>query len=611
MKKSLFYVGMLLAASFGLTACSSSDDDLTPEVKPGQSQYVSIDVRNVVTTPASKAETYTSASEAESKLGKVRFYFFNSDGSAFSMANSNVAAPTTATNNYVEHDFTNDNQTTQSGNPADGTIERKTEALLVLNGVNGGTPSQVVAINNPDLIESLGTDAKTLTELEAASLQTSKYANDDNTNFLMSSSVYSTATTTGSRVCAASTEGKIYTDPTAARENPVEIYVERVAAKVTAGHAETGWTNLTVDGASHPAYLVQSGLQYLDGTEYKSIDVYAAVLGWGLADEQSTASVLKNIGTSYGSWTDTEIVGTGNGAWTTNDYHRCFWEITPTFSAKSQPWNAYVPAEGAKALDNGTSICYTLPNTIQSGTTIENANRNANFTNNTKIVVACKLVDGEGNPLTICQDLSTGIRYIGLDNMKSVILNRIKGQIYKGTETEKTDLDANDIDFVEDNAGGNETAGSKDYEVKAQLKKTEGTTYYASNAEGAEAMSDDAFTTLANTVANYRAVIYNGGRTYYYTTIQHLAATDAPETLDNWLTATRPMGWFGVVRNHWYQVNILSLSGLGTAVYNPDRYIRPVTPSNTLSYMAARINVLQWRVVTQNVDIDGTGRNNN
>ena len=84
------------------------------------------------------------------------------------------------------------------------------------------------------------------------------------------------------------------------------------------------------------------------------------------------------------------------------------------------------------------------------------------------------------------------------------------------------------------------------------------------------------------------------GMTYYFTPIRHLAKNKTE------------MGYYGVVRNHSYRITINTISGFGTPVYNPDEVIDPVIPKDTETYLAARINVLSWRVVTSSVDLDAT-----
>lgn len=640
MKKSLLYAGMLLAASFGLNACSSSDDVTPDGGTKGEQQYVTVNVRQVATTPTSKAQTYESGNEDESKLGVVRFYFFDANGNPFQMQDyNNITSGSTTVNNYVEHDFTNEEQETGDPVVAGSTIERRTSALLVLNGVNGGAPASVIAIANPDQIALLGDGEKQQGDLIATGLTTTNYANDDNTNFVMSSSVYAEA---GNLMCAASTTGKVFSSAAAATTNPVEIYIERVAAKVEMDKAADNWITVTLNGESYPAYKVRT-LNTTDvddegknlGTSTEK-QVYAVVLGWGLADELNTAYAIKHITQSNVSvWNNApaNIMGntTTNGPWSSADYHRSFWEETPTMNdanRKSQSWNDYT---GTDATQFG-GVIYTMPNTVQSGISIQDANRSGQFTDRTKVLVAAQLctVDASNvaTPLEICNDQATGQTYASLNDMKNAILYALSADdmIWKSTDgTQFDEIDGNELQFVEQNTNANTVAGAKDYEVAARFVQQEGYTYYRHTGTGTEPSDYTALTTtelenLNNATSGFpsrKAIIYNQGRTYYYTTIQHLAATEPttsdyttqganPQLTTAWLTTTRPMGWFGVVRNHWYKVTLNSLTGLGTAVFNPDRVIRPVTPTNSLTYMAARINVLQWRVVEQTVDINGT-----
>lgn len=77
---------------------------------------------------------------------------------------------------------------------------------------------------------------------------------------------------------------------------------------------------------------------------------------------------------------------------------------------------------------------------------------------------------------------------------------------------------------------------------------------------------------------------------YYYIPINHLGKVGS-------------VAECGIVRNHWYKVTLNSITGLGTPVYDKDKTIDPTTPKDENTYLAARVNVLQWRVVSQKVDL--------
>ena len=85
-----------------------------------------------------------------------------------------------------------------------------------------------------------------------------------------------------------------------------------------------------------------------------------------------------------------------------------------------------------------------------------------------------------------------------------------------------------------------------------------------------------------------RPLVWNSGRTYYYSDIQHLqGCTDA-----------------SVVRNHVYKITIDNIAGFGTPVYNPGDIIYPEKPEENDHYIAARIKILSWRVVNNSYDLD-------
>ena len=60
----------------------------------------------------------------------------------------------------------------------------------------------------------------------------------------------------------------------------------------------------------------------------------------------------------------------------------------------------------------------------------------------------------------------------------------------------------------------------------------------------------------------------------------------------------------GIVRNHWYDINITSIKGLGTPVFNPSASIDPDRPEEENYYVAAEVKILKWKVVSQNVNLE-------
>lgn len=80
---------------------------------------------------------------------------------------------------------------------------------------------------------------------------------------------------------------------------------------------------------------------------------------------------------------------------------------------------------------------------------------------------------------------------------------------------------------------------------------------------------------------------WNDGKCYFYVPVEHFGE-DA----------------VGVVRNHWYQLAVNSISGLGTPVADPTEPIIPEKIEDETYYVAAQVQILKWKVVTQNVELE-------
>ena len=87
---------------------------------------------------------------------------------------------------------------------------------------------------------------------------------------------------------------------------------------------------------------------------------------------------------------------------------------------------------------------------------------------------------------------------------------------------------------------------------------------------------------------------YKEGKCYYQIPIEHLySQTDANKT-----------HLYGVVRNHWYKLNISGVKHIGEPVYDPTKVISTVPAKSTDYYLAAELHVLNWHVVNQDVTLE-------
>ena len=580
---------LALAGALMLGACSSSDDlkDGGATANEGKS-YIAVNIKSVGTAGAgTRADynqgtgTYEDGTENEGAISAVRFFFFNSDGSPYIMKGTDV--------NYKEL-----NNTPVTGATKDDhlqTIEGKTAAMLVIEGQTKTAPAYMIAVVNPGTLTKLEDKAYRESQLRDEFTDTKfvKIATDGTgkySDFVMSNSVYSE---NGARVCASSVSGHVEENQDEAAKNPVDIYVERVVAKATTTvNTEKGWEKIA-DGVDAGKYKIKVGKINIDAEHEK--DVYAVVQGWGLADENRTAELEKQRDVSSNNWTSTTL---GIDPWTTPDYHRCFWSASVPFTPSSGSNPILNHAFSAFTTPFGTTPLYTCPNTLSYEEFKASNNYEKPYDNTlTKVLVAAKLVYYDQNnphPADICK--YRGMQILGADNvLKQIAKDHSEYWTVDPTNTSKHVLLApTDLEYTREDLVGSTTDKLKSYEVRPVLKA--GVKVYKKSGDSFE--TTDSNDELNASLAQSPVQVRNDGMTYYFTPIRHLAKNKTE------------MGYYGVVRNHSYRITINTISGFGTPVYNPDEVIDPVIPKDTETYLAARINVLSWRVVTSDVDLDAT-----
>lgn len=592
MKKFTMF-SSVLASALMLTVASCSSEDVAggdAQNGKGATSYLAVNIENVGSAPASRSYeqgggTYDDGVGAESTINKVRFYFFNGDGTPYLLVNKDATNEQSV--NYLDQTVETD------GGDHNNTAEIKTKAVLVLKGETKAIPASVIAVINPDVLESTtlhNNGIMTLSELRTSATGTKFH--DETNGFVMSNSVYESA---GQDVCSTPVANKVFATSEAALKQPVDIYVERVNAKVNAridaDYVRTNETEKAWSKNAEGKYQIEVGS--IDVTTYEentnatpttdTYPVFAVVQGWQLADANGKAEVCKQINTS---WYAGEL---GISPWTTSDYHRCFWSKSVPFTSGAQgganhPVNPkFTDITQSLSGEFSAEPVYTLPNTPDQVVT----NPTTSLNTLTKLIVAAKLVykdkNGIYNPAQVCQ--YRGLTYLGEDAVKKQIVGGF-AKYFKKTATGYQSIEASDITF-KTVPGSSEV---KDYEVVATLASNVGE-LYVKDGETYKTVSKDVVNAeLEKEEAQVRST---DGATYYYTPIKHLG--DAGK-----------LGEYGIVRNHSYQVTIRNIKGFGTPVYDPKKEIDPMIPSDENTYLAASIKVLSWRVVSSKVNLDQT-----
>ena len=555
-----------------MSACASDKEEIGNGTKPGSDpQYLAVNIVNVGATPTTRTTDYENGTAGESTIKKVRFYFFNGDGSPYLIKTGIDGG---GDKNWLEASPADDTPT--SGTPSQ--IEKITQTVLVINGIQSAAPAAIVAIVNPETVDAAtlkNGETMRLSELRYSAVGRNFYKKDaDNgavSEFVMSNSVYVNA---GEDVCASLVAGHVTTSAETAKAKPVDLYVERVVAKVTADVNNSAFelgngTNWEADKYGTKTAVGKSG----------DYDVYAVIEGWGLANENGKAEVEKQVNKT---WTDGTL---GFTPWTTADYHRCFWETSVAFDAGTggnQPVNPTFNQLKAKM----QAVLYTLPNTPESKDKIANLKDN----DLTKFAVAAtlKYKDASNNwhNAEICR--YNGVSILGIDNLKRQVALTFS-QYYTSTDaTNYTQLSKNDIVFKDPDGT------MQPYLVTPTLAADPaGTTkkYYTKTTSGATpTFTEVPKATVLAAIEADKAEIRKDGRAYYYVPIKHIGGPGE-------------LAEYGIVRNHFYKITLTGIKGFGTPVYDPSKVVVPAVPTYQDTYLAARVQVLQWRVVNQNASL--------
>ena len=252
---------------------------------------------------------------------------------------------------------------------------------------------------------------------------------------------------------------------------------------------------------------------------------------------------------------------------------------------------------------------YCQENTLNNALAKEDNDNVNNENQRTKVVVAATLMNGE-NPVSLVKWF--GQYYTEAGFLATVAnLSDVKKYYKQTAENTYETLAVSDLKIVyntdkttdseassgtqEDITVGTNNEEIRNYEAVVVLDETKVTALYTlSNTNGtpvaAEADIDDVNEELKGIT---RMQFWNDGKTYYYVDLEHCSLTEDPAAQ------------YGIVRNHLYNLTLTGVNGLGTPVPNPEKVIIPEKPgdSDMDTYISAKIEILSYRVVSQNVTL--------
>lgn len=526
------------------------------------------------------AGDYEAGRPEENKVTKVRFYFFKANGDA-----AKVRYTPGGFVNYLEWE----NVSEEDGKMPN--IEKILSATLIIQSPKGDSkPDQVVAIVNPT---TPAATERSLSSLVDVAHDCKKFTGAG--EFVMSNSVYAKNDVAQ---LAVKVGEKIHKTSGEALVDPVDIHVERAVAKV---RLNSGLSSEKENENIYKTFTGQSPQKVTIGDEEK--DIYVKFLGWNTTAVTDKSRLVKSINPTWKA----DLLGDAT-PWNWAEGFRSFWAINADgvdyqygpFKEKSSESESEVQNESedgnnsklfpalAKTKFDGKEWVYVNENASPHDATSENnsGNEGAIPDSATKVIIAAQLVDKEGNALEMAQYGETRTTVNGLLNLYANNCGLYKKTV-EGDASIYSKITPEDLQIVTATAigkAGEDVPGR--YKVYIKLTaEAEKITWYPTNSKESEALSvTEANAALLSLGA---AKVWRNGYTYYFFDVKHLGGRN------------------GIVRNHIYDAKITSLKGLGTPVYDPDEIIYPEKPVDDKdTFIAARINILSWRVVGSDVSLD-------
>lgn len=561
MKFSRFLVGTLACAL--MTACSNEENPAVDNGTQGQegSSYMAVNLVMSAET-GSRAVTdggYENGTEDEGavKIASSVFLFYDAAGNY--LTKGNIVADA---NNDATSDGFLDLINSESNE-----LESKSNAVIVL-GPTASQPTQVLAVLNG------GNSALAGLSLSQAIEQTTQSGlGTDKGSFLMTNSSY----ISGSNIITATTidpATNLKETPEEAKADgaPVDIYVERVAAK------------LTVKESKKEAELSGDGY-VLDNATGATMKV--VIDGWCANATNESSYYVKNLNDSWiGTAPFTNWTGT----------HRTFWaeDMNYTGGGDYPDGATYTGLQYKKwteATKEADDVEYIFENTINNDDAQVEGGDNTNVTT---VLVAAHIMYKTSGDETYQQGniyRHNGVFYTE-KGLKDVIVAGCDYYWFYTKDGNKTwtPLKADDVTFSFSNPTSTINPGEVTVDVTAITKPTivGGTDIVLVKGEGTESETDatEAIAALKGSIYTQNLMGYKNGACYYQIPIEHLSSAAGNE-------------FYGVVRNHSYVLTISDITGIGGAVYDPDKVLPPIPGKDKNYYMAAKLNVLAWKVVEQ------------
>lgn len=387
-----------------------------------------------------------------------------------------------------------------------------------------------------------------------------------------------------------------------AKANPAaDVFVERVASKVTLGMTGTGTSTETLSA---------------DGATAKNFKY--TLEGWNLANVNKSSYLVRQYDNSWNSLTSDGsdfLTGADKSAFDANPYRFAGINLIKTKVSSDPAANKYRtywgkdinydtnapfasdPTVGDANLtlgNNATTYCYE--NTFDVD--------HQNVCNTTTAIVKMKITPDSYT--------GTGGTFYIINGGKDVVYSLANAKTKVGNQflAEKTESSLKSTYFPSVTEAGKITVSDVEFSDEAgAVRFTKLVLTFTPNAGGTATTKDVTDAAVLEALANnIKVVEYKGGYSYYNILIKHFG-----DELTPWNPSTKTSGisyptsneanWlgrYGVLRNNWYDLEITDVSRLGAATPEELDVKKDPTPDDNLkSYISVKINVLSWAKRTQ------------
>lgn len=615
-------------AALALSGCSSDAPEGGNDAN-GQTCYLRVAITdvNAGTRAENNTNNFEDGTPEENKIENLQFKFYDAAGVA-------IKAETVM-------DYVFDNATADQGSPSVGKIYEAVVEVSLAQGEN--LPSYVICSANP--IE--WADAENANKMSDLRNLLRHAYKDGSANFTMNNSVYfGTDPVSGDQNVKISgtpiTKGQLFTSKADAEAAPegsiVDIYIERMAAKVNFSIAKAADAQTVSDYTLQ--FAPEAWTVTADAPSMYSIKRFAITDGAD-APIPTLAQVNDYIGTGW------------QNVWNDADLFRSYWACSPAFYATDFPrvsdnisdvattgtgagqvvapyalkyysYNQVIGDDGtAIAADGAPVVRYALENTMGKEAF---RSLNPNAAAPSVLLVGKYTVNYNGTELPANTSFDIWHDRLYFDDA-------VPGGAAPGAQTIQAAMLASQQIIATDANGSLLRVVSPSLAVQHPSKEVRGNQALAENLVTLQLtgvptglfyspLGTDTWKPIETpeevTYVNQQlagqlnyAKAYTNGVAYYGIPIKHLRATedltdspfivrDRKETID-WGKVR--IGDFGLVRNHVYTINVESIGGMGSGVFDLNAPI--VTPMDTYNYyIKYSIHVLNWRIVpAQNVNL--------